>query len=83
MTAVPVPTDAVSAHPAPARADWRDTLREATDLALLGFAVALAALPVLTLAPAVATAVQLPVLTTVGSAVAELQARLLGPPVTP
>ncbi|WDQ01707.1 hypothetical protein PVK74_07925 [Micromonospora chalcea] len=40
----------------PARADWRDTLREATDLALLGFAVALAALPVLTLAPALATA---------------------------
>ncbi|MFD2765366.1 hypothetical protein [Micromonospora eburnea] len=36
--------------------DWRDTLREATDLALLGFALALAALPVLTLAPAVATA---------------------------
>ncbi|MGW8642638.1 hypothetical protein [Micromonospora chalcea] len=40
----------------PARGDWRDTLREATDLALLGFAVALAALPVLTLAPALATA---------------------------
>ncbi|WP_431900177.1 hypothetical protein [Micromonospora chalcea] len=46
------------AHPdaVPARGDWRDTLREATDLALLGFAVALAALPVLTLAPALATA---------------------------
>ncbi|MEU4753921.1 hypothetical protein AB0F93_23400 [Micromonospora tulbaghiae] len=56
MTAVPAPTDAVPAHPVPARADWRDTLREATDLALLGFAVALAALPVLTLAPALATA---------------------------
>ncbi|MGW5014314.1 hypothetical protein ACWEOR_19745 [Micromonospora chalcea] len=40
----------------PARGDWRDTLREATDLALLGFAVALAALPVLTLASALATA---------------------------
>ncbi|WP_316250098.1 hypothetical protein [Micromonospora chalcea] len=40
----------------PARGDWRDTAREATDLALLGFAVALAALPVLTLAPALATA---------------------------
>ncbi|WP_431943322.1 hypothetical protein [Micromonospora marina] len=51
MTAVSVRPDS-----APARADWRDTLREATDLALLGFAVALAALPVLTLAPAVATA---------------------------
>ncbi|WP_431876428.1 hypothetical protein [Micromonospora marina] len=49
---------AVSAQPdsAPARAGWRDTLREATDLALLGFAVALAALPVLTFAPAVAAA---------------------------
>ncbi|MEU4437694.1 hypothetical protein [Micromonospora chalcea] len=51
MTAVPAHPDAV-----PARGDWRDTLREATDLALLGFAVALAALPVLTLAPALATA---------------------------
>lgn len=40
----------------PARRDWRDTLRDATDLALLGFAVTLAALPVLTLAPALATA---------------------------
>ncbi|MBO4141881.1 hypothetical protein J5U46_17140 [Micromonospora tulbaghiae] len=56
MTAVSASTDAVPAHPVPARADWRDTLREATDLALLGFAVALAALPVLTLAPALATA---------------------------
>ncbi|PGH44510.1 hypothetical protein COO58_08775 [Micromonospora sp. WMMA1996] len=55
MTAVSAPTD-VPAHPAPARADWRDTLREASDLALLGFAAAAAALPVLTLAPAVATA---------------------------
>ncbi|MGC4892495.1 hypothetical protein [Micromonospora sp. DT31] len=51
MTAVPARADTV-----PARGDWRDTLREATDLALLGFAVALAALPVLTLAPALATA---------------------------
>ncbi|MBB5114434.1 hypothetical protein FHU28_004273 [Micromonospora echinospora] len=56
MTTVSASTDAVPAHPASARADWRDTLREATDLALLGFAVALAALPVLTLAPALATA---------------------------
>ncbi|GAA3755252.1 hypothetical protein [Micromonospora maritima] len=40
----------------PVRADWRDTLREASDLALLGFAVAAAALPVLTLAPAVGAA---------------------------
>jgi hypothetical protein len=38
------------------RRDWRDTVREATDLALLGFALALAALPLLTLAPAVGTA---------------------------
>ncbi|MFJ6194645.1 hypothetical protein [Micromonospora sp. NPDC092111] len=38
------------------RRDWRDTLRDATDLALLGFVVALAALPVLTVAPALATA---------------------------
>ncbi|MCZ7429035.1 hypothetical protein O7607_25110 [Micromonospora sp. WMMA1949] len=56
MTAVPASTDAVPAHPVPARGDWRDTAREATDLALLGFVVALAALPVLTLAPALATA---------------------------
>ncbi len=55
MTAVSASTP-VPAHPVPARGDWRDTLREATDLALLGFAVALAALPVLTLAPALATA---------------------------
>lgn len=40
----------------PPRRDWRDTAREASDLALLGFAVALAALPLLTLAPAIATA---------------------------
>ncbi|NES13005.1 MULTISPECIES: hypothetical protein [unclassified Micromonospora] len=40
----------------PPRRDWRDTLREATDLALLGLALTLAALPLLTLAPAVATA---------------------------
>jgi hypothetical protein len=40
----------------PPRRDWRDTLRDATDLAALGFALALAALPLLTLAPAVATA---------------------------
>ena len=52
MTAVPASTDAVTVHPVPARADWRDTAREATVLALLGFAVALAALPVLSLAPA-------------------------------
>ncbi|GHJ07583.1 hypothetical protein TPA0907_19500 [Micromonospora humidisoli] len=52
MTAAPLASeDAV-----PARRDWRDTLRDATDLALLGFAVTLAALPVLTLAPALATA---------------------------
>ncbi|MFG1673621.1 hypothetical protein [Micromonospora sp. NPDC049282] len=38
------------------RRDWRDTVAEAADLALLGLAVAVAALPVLTLAPAVATA---------------------------
>ncbi|GAB3070507.1 hypothetical protein [Micromonospora schwarzwaldensis] len=38
------------------RRDWRDTVAEAADLALLGLAVAVASLPVLTLAPAVATA---------------------------
>ncbi|MEU1886756.1 hypothetical protein ABZ491_14950 [Micromonospora rifamycinica] len=41
---------------APPRRDWRDTLRDATDLALLGFALTLAALPVLTVAPALAAA---------------------------
>ncbi|MFF0098120.1 hypothetical protein ACFYO8_02175 [Micromonospora sp. NPDC005257] len=65
MTAVPAAIDTVPADPdtvpvepdtGPAHAGWRDTLREATDLALLGFAVALTALPVLTLAPALATA---------------------------
>ncbi|TDC81617.1 hypothetical protein E1193_14315 [Micromonospora sp. KC606] len=38
------------------RRDWRDTLRDATDLALLGFLLVLAALPLLTLAPAAAAA---------------------------
>ncbi|MCZ7437126.1 hypothetical protein O7598_12035 [Micromonospora sp. WMMC241] len=38
------------------RRDWRDTVAEAADLALLGLVVAVAALPLLTLAPAVATA---------------------------
>lgn len=38
------------------RRDWRDTAREATDLALLGLALTLAALPLLTLASAVAAA---------------------------
>ncbi|MFI5833512.1 hypothetical protein ACIA5A_07515 [Micromonospora sp. NPDC051300] len=38
------------------RRDWRDTVAEAADLALLGLAVAVVALPLLTLAPAVATA---------------------------
>ncbi|MDG4800466.1 hypothetical protein [Micromonospora sp. WMMD980] len=38
------------------RRDWRDTVAEAADLALLGLVVAVAALPVLTLAPAVAAA---------------------------
>ncbi|MBM7074881.1 hypothetical protein [Micromonospora humida] len=52
MTAAPL----ASEDALPARRDWRDTLRDATDLALLGFAVTLAALPVLTLAPALATA---------------------------
>lgn len=41
---------------APARRDWRDTARDASDLAVLGFALLLAALPVLTAAAAVATA---------------------------
>ena len=35
-------------NPAPARADWRDTLRAATDLALLGIVTALASAAVLT-----------------------------------
>ncbi|MEV4843261.1 hypothetical protein AB0K20_08585 [Micromonospora matsumotoense] len=52
MTAVPLAQEDAE----PARRDWRDTLRDATDLALLGFALTLAALPVLTLAPALATA---------------------------
>ncbi|MEV4755675.1 hypothetical protein AB0J86_11270 [Micromonospora sp. NPDC049559] len=38
------------------RHDWRDTLRNATDLALLGVLVTVAALPVLTAGAAVATA---------------------------
>ncbi|WP_328347578.1 hypothetical protein [Micromonospora sp. NBC_00421] len=52
MTAAPLAEPAAE----PTRRDWRDTLRDATDLALLGFALSLAALPVLTLAPALATA---------------------------
>ncbi|WP_329009509.1 hypothetical protein OG271_25165 [Micromonospora rifamycinica] len=52
MTAVGVTEPAE----APPRRDWRDTLRDATDLALLGFALTLAALPVLTVAPALAAA---------------------------
>ncbi|MDG4773323.1 hypothetical protein [Solwaraspora sp. WMMD792] len=42
--------------PAPARADWRDTLRAATDLALLGIVTALASAAVLTAGAALATA---------------------------
>jgi hypothetical protein len=40
----------------PARRDWRDSVRTAADLAIVGFAVTLAALPVLTAGAAVATA---------------------------
>ncbi|MEH1101359.1 hypothetical protein [Micromonospora sp. CPCC 205561] len=40
----------------PARRDWRDVLTDATDLAVLGIALTLAALPVVTAAAAVATA---------------------------
>ncbi|MER7419571.1 hypothetical protein ABT346_22800 [Micromonospora peucetia] len=40
----------------PARRDWRDVLTDATDLAVLGIALTLAALPVLTAAAAVAAA---------------------------
>ncbi|MEV1145196.1 hypothetical protein AB0I76_16135, partial [Micromonospora sp. NPDC049799] len=40
----------------PARSDWRDVLTDATDLAVLGVAVTLAALPVVTAGAAVATA---------------------------
>ncbi|ROO51596.1 hypothetical protein EDC02_6479 [Micromonospora sp. Llam0] len=43
-------------NPAPARADWRDTLRAATDLALLGIVTALASAAVLTAGAALATA---------------------------
>ena len=38
------------------RRDWRDTVRTAADLAVLGFAVTLASLPVLTAGAAVGTA---------------------------
>ncbi|WDZ82789.1 hypothetical protein [Micromonospora cathayae] len=41
---------------APARRDWRDTARDASDLAVLGFALLLGALPVLTAGASVATA---------------------------
>ncbi|MEV0649651.1 hypothetical protein AB0I28_30785 [Phytomonospora sp. NPDC050363] len=40
----------------PVRADWRDLLRDASDLALVGIAVTVCALPVVTLGSAVATA---------------------------
>ncbi len=43
------------AAPRPAPRDWRETVRAAADFALLGFAVTLAALPVVTLGAAVAT----------------------------
>ncbi|MFI7516539.1 hypothetical protein ACIBVK_23895 [Micromonospora echinofusca] len=41
---------------APARRDWRDVLTDATDLAVLGIALTLAALPVVTAAASVAAA---------------------------
>ncbi|MEU6077913.1 hypothetical protein [Micromonospora sp. NPDC047074] len=41
---------------APARRDWRDVLTDATDLAVLGIVLTLAALPVVTAAAAVAAA---------------------------
>jgi hypothetical protein len=41
--------------PATRRSDWRDTLRVATDVALLGFLMTVAALPVVTAGAAVAT----------------------------
>ncbi|WBB81031.1 hypothetical protein O7606_06520 [Micromonospora sp. WMMD882] len=40
----------------PVRRDWRDTARDASDLAVLGFALLLGALPLLTAGAAVATA---------------------------
>ncbi|MEU4776047.1 hypothetical protein, partial [Micromonospora sp. NPDC023644] len=40
----------------PARRDWRDVLTDATDLAVLGIALTLAALPVVTAAAAVGAA---------------------------
>ncbi|WP_343448077.1 hypothetical protein [Micromonospora oryzae] len=40
----------------PARRDWRDVLRDAADLALVGFALVVGALPVVTAGAALATA---------------------------
>ncbi|MBE1486592.1 hypothetical protein [Plantactinospora soyae] len=56
MTGQPAPNwPEEPAGPAATRPDWRDTLRNATDLALLGIVVTLAALPVVTAGAAVAT----------------------------
>ncbi|MGC9664968.1 hypothetical protein ACNTMW_00220 [Planosporangium sp. 12N6] len=52
---MPGPVGGVGAVPGPVpRPDWRDHLRDATDVALVGFAVTVAALPVLTAPAAVA-----------------------------
>lgn len=51
------PVDPAPAHrPDPHRPDWRETLRSATDLALLGIVTTIAALGVLTAGAALATA---------------------------
>ncbi|GAA3737475.1 hypothetical protein GCM10022225_20390 [Plantactinospora mayteni] len=55
MTPPPAPNWPEEPLPAAARPDWRETLRTASDLALLGIVVALASLPVVTAGAAVAT----------------------------
>jgi hypothetical protein len=56
MTTVRAPQGWPDDGPATVRRDWRDTLSAASDLALLGIATALAALPVVTAGAAVAAA---------------------------
>jgi uncharacterized membrane protein YesL len=56
MTTMPDPVDTPVEVAEPERTDWRDTLRNATELALLGIVTTVAALPVLTAGAAIATA---------------------------
>ncbi|MFC7545666.1 hypothetical protein [Plantactinospora sp. GCM10030261] len=51
-----LPTPWPEHPPAPSRRDWRDVLRDAADLALVGILLVLAAAPVLTAGAAAATA---------------------------